>query len=80
MRRFVCVQMGRPRAKELRNELSHLLDEQREILTKQTFEGVTRDELHDADERLNRIRELSADYLMELTELAHGSAPKRRDG
>lgn len=48
---------------ELRRELDRLMREQVEGLKKQTFGGLQPQELHELEERLKRIRELSADYL-----------------
>jgi hypothetical protein len=52
--------------KEIRDELQGLMLEQVESLKAQTFGGLTEEELREQDERLNRIRELSADYLSAL--------------
>jgi hypothetical protein len=52
--------------KEIRDELQHLMLEQVESLKAQTFGGLTEEELRQQDGRLNRIRELSADYLSAL--------------
>jgi hypothetical protein len=48
---------------ELRRELDRLMREQVEGLKKQTFGGLQPQELYELEERLKRIRELSADYL-----------------
>lgn len=52
--------------KQIRDELQHLMLEQVESLKAQTFGGLTEEELRQQDERLNRIRELSADFLSAL--------------
>lgn len=52
--------------KEIRDELQRLMQEQADSLKAQTFGGLTEEELREQDQRLNRIRELSADYLSAL--------------
>ncbi len=52
--------------KEIRDELQRLMQEQADSLKAQTFGGLTDEELREQDERLNHIRELSADYLSAL--------------
>jgi hypothetical protein len=49
--------------KEIRDELERLMLEQVGSLNAQTFGGLSDEELREEDERLKRIRELSADYL-----------------
>lgn len=51
---------------EIRDELQRLMQEQVESLKAETFGGLSEEELREQDERLNRIRELSADYLSAL--------------
>ena len=51
---------------EIRDELERLMREQIESLRTQTFGGLTEEELRKEDERLNRIREVSADFLSAL--------------
>jgi hypothetical protein len=48
---------------ELREELSRLMREQVKSLKAQTFGGLEEEELRKEDERLKRIREVSADFL-----------------
>jgi hypothetical protein len=48
---------------ELRRELDRLMQEQLESLKKRTFGGIGDDEVRREEERLKRIREVSADYL-----------------
>jgi len=48
---------------EIRDELEGLMREQIESLQAQTFGGLSEEELREQQERLKRIRELSADYL-----------------
>jgi len=55
-----------PRLEELRQELSLLMLEQVNSLKAQTFGGLSEEELRKQDERLNRIREVSADFLAVL--------------
>jgi hypothetical protein len=52
--------------KEIRDELERLMLQQLESLRAQTFGGLSEEELRKQDDRLNRIRELSADYLSAL--------------
>jgi hypothetical protein len=53
-------------ATELREELSRLMEEQIESLKKQTFLGLDEPELRRQEERLKRIREVSAAFLAAL--------------
>jgi hypothetical protein len=53
-------------AEELRDQLNRLLMEEIESLKKQTFGGLNEEELREQEQRLKRIRELSADYLAAL--------------
>jgi hypothetical protein len=55
--------MDGPDIHRIRNELEGLMREQIESLTRQTFLGTSPEELLQEKERLQRIRELSADYL-----------------
>jgi hypothetical protein len=52
--------------KEIRDELQQLMLEQLESLKTQTFGGLSEEELRAQDERLKRIREVSADFLSAL--------------
>jgi Sec-independent protein translocase protein TatA len=52
--------------RKLRKELNGLMQEQMESLKKQTFGGLSEEELRQQEERLKRIRELSADFLAAL--------------
>jgi hypothetical protein len=52
--------------KEMREELDYLMHEEIESLRKQTYGGISPEELREQDERLKRIREVSADYLAAL--------------
>ena len=51
---------------EIRDELNRLMSEHIASLKKGRFGGLTCDEVREHAERLNRIRELSADYLSSL--------------
>jgi hypothetical protein len=53
-------------AAELREELGRLMEEQMESLKRQTFLGLDKVELRRQEERLKRIREVSADFLAAL--------------
>jgi hypothetical protein len=50
----------------IRDELERLMLEQVESLKAQTFGGLSQEELRKQDERLKRIREVSADFLSAL--------------
>jgi hypothetical protein len=52
--------------KEMRQELDRLMLEQIESTRQQTFGGLTAKEMQQQEDRLKRIRELSADYLAAL--------------
>jgi hypothetical protein len=51
---------------ELSREFHRLLQEQIESLKRQTFGGLDENELRQQQERLKRIREVSADFLAAL--------------
>jgi hypothetical protein len=55
--------MSQRSIEDLRRELDRLMREQVEDLKKQTFGGLQPEELRELEERLKRIRELSAEYL-----------------
>jgi len=55
---------------ELRNELERLMGEQIESLKAQTFGGLNEQQLREQTERLKRIREVSADFLVALKKTA----------
>jgi hypothetical protein len=55
---------------KLRDELEQLMREQIESLQKQTFLGITEEELEHERERLKRIREVSAAFLAALKKTA----------
>ena len=52
--------------KELHEELNGLLQEQIDSLRKETFVGLSPEELRRQEERLKRIREVSADFVAAL--------------
>jgi hypothetical protein len=58
--------MAVPTVEELSRELHRLLEEQIESLRKQTFGGLDQEELLQQQQRLKRIREVSADFLAAL--------------
>ncbi|HTC46704.1 MAG TPA: hypothetical protein VK722_05255 [Candidatus Aquilonibacter sp.] len=58
--------MEYPSVEQIRDELERLMLEQIESLRKQTFLGVTPEELEQEKERLKRIREMSAEFLKVL--------------
>jgi hypothetical protein len=55
-----------PSTAQLSDELSRLMREQIESLKKQTFGGLSEEELHQQEARLKRIREVSANFLAAL--------------
>lgn len=58
--------MGERSLKELRDELNRLMQEHIESMDNETFTGLNEEELRQQEERLKRIREVSADYLAAL--------------
>ena len=66
--------MKRRSIDELQAELSHLMQEQIESLRNQTFVRPDQEQLQQQEERLNRVREVSADYLTALKELLQTEA------
>ena len=55
-----------PASKNLRDELLRLFRENLQRLETQVFVGITSDELRQHKERMERIREVSADFLEAL--------------
>ena len=51
---------------ELRHELNRLMQEQLESLQRATFGGLGKEDLRQEEERLKKIREVSADFLEAL--------------
>lgn len=62
--------MGGRSVDELRVELSRLMLEHIESLKEETFGGLNQDDLRQQEERLQRIREVSADFLTALKRAA----------
>jgi hypothetical protein len=62
-------------AAQLRDELHRLMTEQMESLQKQTFTWLDQTELKQQEERLKRIREVSADFLAALKRETQASTP-----
>lgn len=58
--------MGGRSLGDLSDELRRLMLEQIESLKKQTFGGLNKEELRQQEERLKRIREVSADFFAAL--------------
>jgi hypothetical protein len=65
---FVCTErMDDSSIDKIRDELQRLLRENLEKLETQVFVGITPEGLRQQKERLERIREVSADFLEALT-------------
>ena len=62
---------------EIRDELERLMQEQIASLRAETFGGLREGELREQQERLKRIRELSADYLSALKRTGHVSRTRK---
>jgi hypothetical protein len=58
--------MARRTLEQMRDELRRLMLAQVESLKAQTYGGLNEQQLREEDERLKRIREVSADYLAAL--------------
>jgi hypothetical protein len=69
--------MDKRRLKQISDELERLMQEQMESLQRQTFLGITAEELSRERERLKRIREVSAEFLEGLKK--SGREPSVRD-
>ena len=54
---------------KLRDELERLMREQIDSLAKQTFLGISEEDLEGERARLKRIREVSADFLAALKKI-----------
>jgi hypothetical protein len=61
--------MDGPSVEKLRDELERLMREHIESMKSQTFLGITAEDLRHEKERMQRIREVSADYLEALKRL-----------
>lgn len=66
--------MDRRSLTELRDELTHLMQEHIASFKDETFGGLSEDQLCEQEERLKRIREVSADFLAALKRI-DGSTP-----
>jgi hypothetical protein len=62
--------MDRPSLKEIGDELERLMREQVESLQRQTFLGISSEEISRERDRLKRIREVSAEFLEALKKAA----------
>jgi hypothetical protein len=60
------VIMGDRSIEDLRDELDHLMREHIESMKKQVYLGRDEAKFRDQEQRLKRIREVSADYLAAL--------------
>jgi hypothetical protein len=58
--------MDGPNVEELRDELERLMRDHIESMAKQTFLGISPEDLRQEKERMQRIREVSADFLEAL--------------
>jgi hypothetical protein len=61
--------MDGPNIEELRDELERLMREHIDSMAKQTFLGISPEDLRQEKERMQRIREVSADFLEALKRL-----------
>jgi hypothetical protein len=61
--------MDGPNVEELRDELERLMREHIDSMAKQTFLGISSEDLRQEKERMQRIREVSADFLEALKRL-----------
>ena len=61
--------MRSPNVEELRDELERLMREHIDSMAKQTFLGISPEDLRQEKERMQRIREVSADFLEALKRL-----------
>jgi hypothetical protein len=61
--------MDGPNVEELRDELERLMREHIDSMAKQTFLGISPEDVRQEKERMQRIREVSADFLEALKRL-----------
>ena len=61
--------MDGPNVEELRDELERLMRDHIESMAKQTFLGISPEDLRQEKERMQRIREVSAAFLEALKRL-----------
>jgi hypothetical protein len=62
--------MNRPSIHQLRDELEQLMREHIDTMQKQTFVGLSAEEFRREQERVERIREVSADFLEALKNIS----------
>ncbi len=62
--------MDGPNVEKLRDELTKLMREHIESMQRRTFLGITPEEVLREKERLQRIREVSADFLQALKRIS----------
>ena len=62
--------MTRPSIQQLRDELERLMREHIDAMQKQTFVGLSAEEFRREQERVERIREVSADFLQALKDIS----------
>jgi hypothetical protein len=62
--------MNRPSIHQLRDELERLMREHIDTMQKQTFVGLSAEEFRREQERVERIREVSADFLEALKNIS----------
>jgi len=62
--------MNRPSIHQLRDELEQLMREHIDTMQKQTFVGLSPEEFRREQERMERIREVSADFLGALKNIS----------
>jgi hypothetical protein len=62
--------MTRPSIPQLRDELERLMREHIDAMQKQTFVGLSAEEFRLEQERVERIREVSADFLQALKNIS----------
>lgn len=66
----VVTKMTEPDIKRLQRELDRLMNEHIENLKEQAFVTPSEDQLRESEERLKRIREISAEYVALLTRVS----------
>jgi hypothetical protein len=62
--------MNRPSIHQLRDQLERLMREHIDTMQKQTFVGLSAEEFRREQERMERIREVSADFLGALKNIS----------
>ena len=62
--------MGDPSVEKLRDELTRLMLEHIESMQRRTFLGISPEEVRQEKQRLQRIREVSADFLEALRRIS----------